>query len=309
MKIKHLSQLATVTYFHDSVLPCVVRIMRSTPGNETIAFHEHEFSELVLVAAGTLKHLHDTNTERLRTGDFLIVHPGTRHGYAELSDDTVVYNLLYTDEMRASVRLFAGNGLLRRVFPSEKQDCPPEVLGTLDAVLIRRVTRLMEEIRAEEKSPAPTSPACCGSLFAAILALLARSHDRHRAKGNLVASPALAKVTGYLREHLGEKVTMTTLRTVSGKSPSTLNRLFLAAYGQSPIDYLIERRLDAAEILRETTSETLAAVAVRCGFADASHLLRTLRRHGRKQTPLKRVPSPASPPSGKRAATARKRRG
>ena len=68
---------------------------------------------------------------------------------------------------------------------------------------------------------------------------------------------------------------------ISGRSPSTLTRLFLAAYGKSPIDYLIERRLDQAEILCATTDDKLSDIASRCGFADASHLIRTFHRHGR----------------------------
>ena len=58
MKIKHLETLKRTRYFHVDTLPAVVRVMKSSPGNRFVALHGHEFSELVLVASGSLTHLH-----------------------------------------------------------------------------------------------------------------------------------------------------------------------------------------------------------------------------------------------------------
>lgn len=279
MRIKHLSELTTARYFHDSGLPCLVRIMRSAPSNAFIPFHGHEFSELVLVASGAIKHLHDRSSEILHAGEFVIVHPGTRHGYAEPSDDAVVYNLLYTDAMRGFVRLFPSGDLIRRVFPVGRPDRQSSVLGTIDANQVRRVTQLLDEMRAEEKSICNASAACCGALFAAVIAILSRGE---RSEMSPISSTLPIKTElAYLNEHLNEKITLEALGRVAGKSPSSLNRLFRAAFGKSPIDYLIERRLDEAMILSTSTGDTLAAIATRCGFVDASHLLRTCKRHGR----------------------------
>ena len=279
MKIKHLEILTKADYFHGGKLPCVVRIMNAAPSNATVAMHGHEFSELVLVASGSLKHLHKKNTETLKTGDFLIIHPGTRHGYAELSDDTVVYNLIFTDALREYAHLLSANPLARRIFPVAEEDKLPDILGNLDANLTERAVRLMDEIRSEEKSPSFTSTACCGALFAATVSLLARG--LRETPASLRKANLLQPEISYINDHLKEKITVEKLRSVSGKSPSTLNRFFLSAFGKSPIDYLIERRLDLAEILCSTTEDTLAAISTRTGFADASHLIRTFRRHGR----------------------------
>lgn len=292
MRIKHLSKLTTARYFHDSGLPCLVRIMRAAPSNAFIPFHGHEFAELVLVASGTIKHLHDRSSEVLHAGDFFIVHPGTRHGYAELSDDAIVYNLLYTDAMRGFVRLFPPDNLTRKIFPAGRSDCQPSVLGTLEANQIRRVTQLLDEMRAEEKSICRTSVACCGALFAATVAILARG-ERQEASPPSPTLPIKAELT-YLNEHLGEKITLASLCRVADKSPSTLNRLFRAAFGKSPIDYLIERRLDEAMILCASTDDPLAVLATRCGFVDASHLLRTCKRHGRNLPQRRSLPSHAN---------------
>lgn len=280
MRIRHLRTLTKAEYFHGGNLPCVVRVMKAAPSNDTIALHGHEFSELVLVASGSLKHLHKKRTDVLNPGDFLVVHPGIRHGYADMSANTIVYNLIFTDALREYAHLLATNPLLSFIFPQD-DGCrmSANVLGSNDATTVQRTVRLMDEIRAEEKSPTGTSSACCGALFAATVALLARgirdSNSQRREQDSLHAELA------FINDHLGEKITVKQLCEISGRSPSTLNRLFLAAYGKSPIDHLIERRLDQAEILCATTGGRLAEIASRCGFADASHLIRTFHRHGR----------------------------
>ena len=285
MKIRHLKTLTKAEYFHGGALPCVVRIMKAAPSNDTIAMHGHEFSELVLVASGSLKHLHRKKTDLLKKGDFLIVHPGMRHGYAELANGTIVYNLIFTDRLREYTHLLASNPLLRFIFPQDDDiRMSASVLGTVDATTVQRAVRLMDEIRAEEKSPTKTSAACCGALFAATVALLARGM-RDTALQHREQDPLHAELA-FINDHLGEKITVKQLCEISGRSPSTLNRLFLAAYGESPIDYLIERRLDQVEILCSTTDDTLIQIALHCGFADTSHLLRTFHRHGR--TPPRR---------------------
>lgn len=281
MRIRHLRTLTKAEYFHGGNLPCVVRVMKAAPSNDTIALHGHEFSELVLVASGSLKHLHRKRTDILKPGDFLIIHPGTRHGYADMSDDTIVYNLIFSDTLRECAHLLASNPLMPFIFPQDDDSrMSASVLGTVDATTVQRAIRLMDEIRAEEKSPTNTSAACCGALFAATVALLARG-IRDTALQHREQNPLHAELA-FITDHLGEKISVKRLCEISGRSPSTLNRLFLAAYGKSPIDYLIERRLDQAEILCTTTDDRLSAIASRCGFADASHLIRTFHRHGRR---------------------------
>lgn len=279
MKIKHFETLARTRYFHVGTLPCVVRVMKSSPDNRFIAMHGHEFSELVLVASGTLKHIHKTDTALLKPGDFLVVHPGMRHGYAEPTTDMVVYNLLFNPGLRTYAHLLAGNPLMPFLFPDDAADKNAEILGNIDPRTLKRTIQLLEEIRYEEKSPSPTSSACCGSLFAAVISLLARG--LRDVSGKPTTANRLQAEIDYMNAHLGEKITVKQLSAVSGKSPTTLNRFFLADFGKSPIDYLIERRLDEAEILVATTDKTLTQIALRCGFADLSHMLRTFHRHNR----------------------------
>ena len=61
--IKHLEKLRSDAYFKDDALPRIVREMREAPSNAFVAMHDHEFSELVIVASGKISHIHADKTD------------------------------------------------------------------------------------------------------------------------------------------------------------------------------------------------------------------------------------------------------
>ena len=88
--IKHNEILRNDDYFKGGELPCIVREMRDAPSNAFVAMHDHEFSELVIVASGKISHIHADKTDRLSKGHFFVIHPGEQHGYAKLAPKTVI---------------------------------------------------------------------------------------------------------------------------------------------------------------------------------------------------------------------------
>ena len=90
--------------------------------------HDHEFSELVIVASGGLKHIHANETTLLKQGDFFVIHPGERHGYAELAPRTLVFNLLYHASEPPFGSIVASN-LFPVLFPIGDTYPPAKTLG------------------------------------------------------------------------------------------------------------------------------------------------------------------------------------
>jgi len=283
MKIQHLATLKQSAYFRNGDLPCLVRIMKAAPSNDIIALHGHEFSEIVLIVSGSLKHIQPSKTERLKRGDFLVIHPGIRHGYAELSGDTVVYNLLYRKSLRQHVCLNINNPLLKHIFPLGSNGVTPNVLGTLDTRLIARTVRLLNEIAHEEKAHSPNADECCGALFSTVVSLMSRTIPLANVRSPQKDSLKLEATLQYMSEHIAEKLSLTSIADVAHCSPSTLNRRFHAVFGEGTFDHLIEMRLDLASRLLSNSIEPLCRIATLCGFSDASHMCHTFsrRRHMR----------------------------
>jgi len=272
--IKHHEKLRNDAYFKDGALPCIVREMREAPSNAFVAMHDHEFSELVVVATGKISHIHADKTDRLTKGDFFVIHPGERHGYAELAPNTVVFNVLYHCGRPPMPLAIAGFPLMNEFFPEDPASVRASTLGRVPRHSISAVLQLIDLIRKEEHSEQPLRRIVCESLFTSLLLSLARSTQRASASVN---DNPVQKEIAFIAANLNRKITLGELCGISGKSASTLHREFRKAVGKSPGDYILSMRIEKARSLRETTSLSLGEIACQTGFCGASHLSRALR--------------------------------
>ena len=275
MGIKHLDKLKIVDYFKNDELPCVVREMHDEPRNTVIAMHDHEFSELVIVAEGSLNHIHARETVRLTAGDFFVIHPGERHGYAELEPGTRVFNLLYRHTEQPPSLMLANLPLMTALFPQDPQAIHAFTLGHIPTTAMQHLIELIKSIRKEEKSRRILRHAICTHLFSTILLYLSRAMRTVPT----VPTASIQKEIEFITKNLDRKITLTELCSISGKSVSTLSREFRKAVGKSPGDYIIALRLVKAKELLSRTTLSLGEIAALLGFCSASHLSRTLTAH------------------------------
>jgi AraC family transcriptional regulator len=75
----------------------------------------------------------------------------------------------------------------------------------------------------------------------------------------------------YMRQNLSEKLSLESLACFSGMSVSHFTRVFRQETGLSPIDYLIEMRLDVACRLLLSGNIPLKQIALDCGFSSQAH--------------------------------------
>ncbi|MFI7423134.1 helix-turn-helix domain-containing protein [Nonomuraea sp. NPDC049684] len=85
----------------------------------------------------------------------------------------------------------------------------------------------------------------------------------------------LAELLDWIQQHLDRPLTVAALAARAAMSPRTFARRFKDLTGTTPHRWLLERRLQLAEELLETTELSVDAVAVRAGFGGAD----TLRHH------------------------------
>ena len=281
MKIKHLESLHFADYFKDKDAICVIREMRSAPSNTFIAMHDHEFSEIVVVAQGSLTHLRASGTTRLSAGDFFAIHPGERHGYADLAKDTVVYNCLYKAD-KPPPGIYDIPPLRRTAFfPSADTIAHESATGRLHKGQLQAAILLIRAIKAEYKSQTCLSRKVEASLFAALLMILADAQGPTPEQSETCVS----KASGFIEENLHRRVTINELCAAAGCSPAALNRAFRMATGKSPGEYALHQRIDHARALMSIHGLTLAAAAQQTGFFDASHLSHALRSAENRKPP------------------------
>lgn len=105
-----------------------------------------------------------------------------------------------------------------------------------------------------------------------------------------------AEVLDWALTHLDEPLAVDRLAAEANMSARTFARHFVATTGTTPHRWLLEQRLQRAELLLETTDLTVDAVADRAGFGSAD----TLRHHFSRQrgtTPRAHCVAFSSPPT------------
>ena len=121
------------------------------------------------------------------------------------------------------------------------------------------------------------------SLAQMIAAHLARNHSSRSRRVHL---PAVEKISGwrmrrlaeFIEEHLASDLTLQPLAEQTKLSPVYLIQAFKAAVGLAPHQYVLQRRLERAKALLQSTDLSLAEVALRSGFYSQSHLSSWFRR-------------------------------
>jgi AraC family transcriptional regulator len=81
----------------------------------------------------------------------------------------------------------------------------------------------------------------------------------------------------YMEDNLGSKLTTRDIANHLAFSRGHFSRAFARCLGCSPTTYLMMRRIERAKLMMTSTTESLATIAVSCGFADQSHLCRRFR--------------------------------
>jgi AraC family transcriptional regulator len=93
-----------------------------------------------------------------------------------------------------------------------------------------------------------------------------------------LGSRTLRLLDEYVHAHLESPIRIGDLAALAGLSRFHFARVFRASVGQTPHQYVLERRLTRARELVRSSDVPLRDVAAMTGFADQSHLTRTFKR-------------------------------
>lgn len=194
----------------------------------------------------TRGHMHFTvpaGSFSLRAGQLALVDCRAPHAFA-------------TDGPAASVWLHFDGPLARPFYEEilsmrdgrQTMDLPP------DSPVVQGMEALVDSVAEGTGSEASRSV----QLYRILCALLFPPQDRQ--------DDPVADAMAYIQRHLSEPLPVPALAAAVGLSPSHFTRLFRAATGLSPHEYLVLRRIDAAKHLLLTTSLPIREIACRTGY-------------------------------------------
>jgi AraC-like DNA-binding protein len=238
--------------------------------------HSHDFEELVVILDGHGKHEVGDEAYDISTGDVFVMLGDMSHCYPETSKLSLI-NLLYdTSSLRlpsADLGALPGYHALFQVEPRLRQQQRFHNRLKLDMAELGRLTGLIGELEAELSSHGPGSHFLALAHFMRTIGFLSRAYTQIPAEK---AQPLhqISGLLGYLEQHYAEPLTIGDLARKAHMSQSTLFRVFRHIMDRSPMDYLIQLRIDkAAQILRRE-SRRISEVSEAVGFSDSNYFSR-----------------------------------
>lgn len=93
-----------------------------------------------------------------------------------------------------------------------------------------------------------------------------------------LSSPRMNRVVEYVEANLHRQITLTELAEVASLSVFHFSRKFKNRFGISPLQYLANRRVDAAQRMLRETNEPVSHIAIACGFASQSHFTTVFKK-------------------------------
>lgn len=95
---------------------------------------------------------------------------------------------------------------------------------------------------------------------------------------SISADFSIARAQHYIEQNFCEELTVERLAELLRISPSNFNRIFKKEVGLTPIEYLIEVRIEKSKTLLRRKDIPIIEVAERCGFGSSSHFSTSFKR-------------------------------
>jgi AraC-like DNA-binding protein len=270
-------RLKNADWFHPDGFPIAVEWRNP---QEPYGLHGHEFAELVIITAG--HGLHVTGRERwpLAAGDVFVISGRRLHAYQNL-DNLQLVNLMFRPHQLKMELLdlssLPGYHALFVIEPAAHKDHPFRSRLHLSPQELGIVMGLVDQLDRELKSRARGFGLMAKVLFLQIMVQISRCHDRQDAIDSR-ALQRIAESLSHLEIHFASPALLDELAHQAGMSKRSFLRAFRAATGRTPIDYLIQLRINRAATLLRNSQDPITEIAFRAGFNDSNYFSRQFRK-------------------------------
>lgn len=260
-------------------------IRRYTRENLTRVMHQHEMLQINYVVKGSCRHFINGKENEVAKGDVLIIPPYVPHQLScdetdyveiyevEFLEDFVLQNAQDFDDVQ-SLFDFA---YLKPFFLEENEvlvryHIPPEQQ--------KRIETILQELLAEFGSSAESRMLMIKGLLLQFLVMLQRcigsqGQGRKGRKNGLVES--IEKAVEFIDEHFAEDISAQAVAHMAAFSKSYFGYLFKTVTHQTFIEYLNERRIEAALQMLDDSNKRVIDICYDCGFKNVSHFNRTFK--------------------------------
>lgn len=271
-QIPHDVEKFPITYFCDE--------LAALP-NWAGPLHWHPDFEIATAVSGVLDFQVGQHHVILKAGDSILVNGNILHGIKQLSGDIPdpMPNIVFSGALIASetsdiyqkyIQPVANCDALPFIVFDQKNSWHNEVNQ-----LVKNVYGLMSEQRQCYEMAVQRE---LSSIFQCIFSNFDELPKTENTRIQINTQIRIQKMLSYIREHYAEAVTLEEIARSANISRSEAGRCFNAHVGCSPVDALIQHRLQVAHRLIKDTTRSLQEISYSCGFNSVHYFSRQFRK-------------------------------
>lgn len=227
--------------------------------------HTHQFTEIFYVLKGKGRFMIDNHRFNVKENDFIIVAPGVEHTEYSLNDVPLEYAVVGIE----GVNFFQhnqGSSISYKVYnyPSYREEF---------MFYLRMIVR-------ETKSSGVYSQEICNNLFELLIITLIRKGDFFIAPQSVQSyNKECDKIRRFIDLNYQQNISLDDLVAVSHINKYYLVHSFKKAYGITPINYLIRKRIEESNHLLASTNNSISNISRKVGFSSPTYFTQIYRKN------------------------------
>jgi len=262
------SDLSEIVKYNNPLFPAYIKKgLLSTYPNHKATCHWHDDLEFIYIYEGRMKYYINGSIVCLNAGQGVFVNSRCLHyGFSDKKDECSFLCILLHPNLLSSNEYFVKN-FLNPFFQND--DIPYLHLTQAlkwQAEILDSLAKMHNKL--EEKTEAFEIIQRFTNIMYSII-FNASSQHLHICKQSELDT--LSIMVGYVQQHYNERITISDLINAGNCCKTKCNNLFREYLKASPIQYVINYRLNKTIELLPDTSLSVTEIAYRCGFSTASY--------------------------------------
>jgi AraC family L-rhamnose operon transcriptional activator RhaR/AraC family L-rhamnose operon regulatory protein RhaS len=241
--------------------------------------HKHaDFYELTIILSGSATHIVNNEKYMIRKGDIFVVGRDLIHGF-ENPTNFKICNIMYKPEIVLNtthdIQESAGFHALFVLEPYLSRDFHFTNHLQLPVNIFETVNQLISSLVHEYQNQHNGRTTMLYSLFWNLVVLLSRAYQvEDKPKDSLLN---IAVPLAYINKNYRNPINVEALAEQAHMSVRNFSRVFHKAYGISPINYVIQLRIQHAYELLLDPDISISEIAYLCGFQDSNYFTRQFK--------------------------------
>lgn len=258
-------QYSIKNIYNQQPLERLLYISSAAYGKDWISmFHTHSFTELFYVIDGEGYFCTEAEEVRIHKDSFVIINPNVRHTEKSSNEKALTYIVLGIDNLKFEFNSPTSSNFQVYNFGEHRN----ELLTILQTML------------AEVKQKKDNYEQICQHYFMVFLLKMLRITDEHFSFASSKDVPTECETTKeYIDSHYQDTITLDTLASISHLNKFYLTHIFSKAYGISPINYLLERRILHSKELLKNSDFSITQIAHVTGFSSSNYFSQSFKKY------------------------------